>query len=66
MSTASLPAPPDQFLTVDDVAHLLQTTPAAVHRMRHRGYLPPAFKVGRILRWDPADITTWLNSRKTL
>lgn len=40
-----------RHLTVDDLAERWRTTPKAVHNQRHRGELPPAFRVGRRLLW---------------
>src|SRR5262245_26356601 len=38
--------------TVNDLAEILRTTPTAVRRLRERGSLPPAFKIGARLLWD--------------
>ncbi len=52
------------LLTLDELAVMLQKTPAAVRRMRERGQLPPAVVLGRSLRWDEADVLRWLEDRK--
>jgi excisionase family DNA binding protein len=52
------------LLTVDDLASLLRTTPTAVRRLRERGTLPPAIKVGSRVLWDAGDFREWLDGRR--
>ncbi len=49
-----------ELLTVNELAALLKTTPAAI-RIRHtRGLLPAPVGVGKKLLWRASDIAEWL------
>ncbi|MEU4241055.1 helix-turn-helix domain-containing protein [Actinoplanes sp. NPDC026619] len=50
----------ERLWTVDDVAAFLQVPVATLYQWRHHRSGPPAFKVGRHLRYDPAGVLTWL------
>ncbi|HEY0002862.1 MAG TPA: helix-turn-helix domain-containing protein [Actinoplanes sp.] len=50
----------ERLWTVDDVADFLQVPVATLYQWRHHRSGPPAFKVGRHLRYDPAGIRLWL------
>ncbi|WP_412475400.1 helix-turn-helix transcriptional regulator [Gordonia sp. LUNF6] len=60
------PAPidPNTLMSPDDLAARLNVSRGQIIQMRYRGQLPPAIKIGRYVRWDPADIETWINSLK--
>ncbi|PPH97788.1 hypothetical protein C5C95_11225 [Rathayibacter sp. AY1B7] len=51
-----------KHLTVTDLADELQIEEAAVYQMRNRNpdALPPAFKVGKYLRWRREDVDAWI------
>ena len=58
-------APPlARLLTVDELAELLGVPVKTVYRWRHRGEGPEPIRVGRFLRFDPADVSRWLEKRK--
>ena len=48
----------EPLLSVDEVAEIFNSTPAAVRESRRRNALPGAlaFKVGRVLKFDPAEV----------
>ena len=48
-----------RFVTVNQVAEWLAISPLTVRRMAASEALP-AFRVGRVLRFDPADVTAYL------
>ncbi|AYQ86465.1 DNA-binding protein [Burkholderia gladioli] len=51
----------EKLLTVDDLAALLNIQKRSVYVARYmRGNLPPAIKVGGLLRFRPSDVETWL------
>lgn len=51
----------EKLLTVDDLATLLNIQKRSVYVARYtRGNLPPAIKVGGLLRFRPSDVETWL------
>lgn len=53
-----------EYLTVDEVAALLRTTPAGVYNLRHRGAAPPAARVGRRLLFRTVDVERWFDERR--
>lgn len=52
----------DSLWTVKDVARFLRLEPGTVRAMAKRGDLP-AVKVGRVWRFSPAQIQTWLKQK---
>lgn len=59
--TESLPV---NLLTVADVAELLQVPARTLYTWRSKGEGPPGFRVGRHLRFDPADVRVWLDRQR--
>jgi predicted DNA-binding transcriptional regulator AlpA len=53
-----------RLVTVEDYAELLRTTPTAIRRLRERGTLPPAIKVGVRVLWDPDVVERWLAEQR--
>lgn len=49
--------------SVDDVAAYLLVPVETLYRWRKTHYGPPAARVGRHLRYDPADVRAWVKSR---
>jgi excisionase family DNA binding protein len=49
-----------RFLTIDEVAELLRTTPATLRWWRHQRSGPPAFRSGRRLLYDRADVEAYI------
>ena len=54
----------DRLWTIDDVSAFLRVPTATLYQWRHHRVGPPAFKVGRHLRYDPAAVRSWLTSQK--
>jgi predicted DNA-binding transcriptional regulator AlpA len=52
----------DPLLTIDDLAVLLNKSPAAIYQMRWLGRGPVALKIGNSLRFHRTDVETWLAS----
>jgi len=51
----------EKLLTVDDLAALLNIQRRSVYVARYtHGNLPPAIKVGGLLRFRPSDVEAWL------
>jgi excisionase family DNA binding protein len=48
------------------LADALQVPVATIYRWRHRGEGPDSIRVGRHLRFDPADVARWLDDRKAV
>ena len=53
------------MLTVDQVASCLQVAPWTVRDWRKRGEGPPGRKIGGALRYLPAEVAAWIESRPT-
>ena len=55
-----VPPRPQGLWKAADLAADLQTSTSAVYRRRSLGLpMPPAIKIGRSLRWDPAEVAAW-------
>jgi len=50
----------DELWTVQDASRYLRIPPGTLCQWRHRRKGQPAAKVGRHLRYDPADVRAWL------
>ena len=57
---------PVRLLSVEEVAELLQVPVRTIYQWRYRGDGPRSLRVGRHLRFDPADLASWIEKRKTL
>ncbi len=53
-------AAPGGFLTTEEFAEYVRTTPANIHRWRYVGSAPPAYRVGNWLLFKREDIDAWL------
>lgn len=51
--------------TLDELCAKLHTSPRTVHGWRRAGTAPKAYKVGKHLMFDEADIRAWLEARQT-
>ena len=50
--------------TIEETAAFLRTPVGTLYQWRHRRTGPPAAKVGRHLRYDPADVLAWFQGQK--
>ncbi|MGF7239344.1 MAG: helix-turn-helix transcriptional regulator [Frankia sp.] len=55
---------PDQLWTVAELAAYLRVPTNTIYKWRHLGEGPKGFRIGRHVRFDPADVITWLESRR--
>ncbi len=53
----------ERLWTVEDVSAFLGVPVGTLYQWRHRRIGPPAAKVGRHLRYDPAAVRSWLTSQ---
>jgi excisionase family DNA binding protein len=53
----------EAFWTVAEVAAYLRVPVETLYAWRKRGHGPPAARVGRHLRYDPADLRAWVKGR---
>lgn len=60
-SVAGAPAPTcDRLWTFQDVSDFLGVPVGTLYQWRVRGEGPPAFKIGRHVRFDPNRVRAWL------
>lgn len=55
---------PSPFLTVDELAAMLQVTPKTIYAWRQSGVCPPCVRVGKYLRFRRTDVEDWLVQAK--
>ncbi|WP_028814471.1 helix-turn-helix domain-containing protein [Streptomyces flavidovirens] len=74
MSTAlELPDPratlraglPDRYLTPDDIAEIFEVPKETVYQWRKKRIGPPGFRIGKHIRYDPADVLAHVVDRKS-
>lgn len=53
-----------RLLTTREVAEYLVVPVSTIHRWRYVGTGPPAIRVGRHLRFDRDDLTSWIEAQK--
>jgi predicted DNA-binding transcriptional regulator AlpA len=63
MSKTDTPAHPSRLLTETDVARYLNVSTAAVRRWRYENRGPEYLKIGASVRYRPASVDMWLDSR---
>jgi len=56
---------PDRYLTVDDIATMFEVPVETVYQWRKKRTGPPGFRIGKHLRYDPADVGAYVTERKT-
>jgi len=56
--------PQEKMLSVDELAELLGVPRCTVYRWSSDRTGPPAYRVGRFLRYRPTEVESWLNSRR--
>lgn len=52
----------DSLWSIEDLSQYLQVPVGTLYQWRSRKYGPPGVKVGRVIRYRPADVAAWLNS----
>ncbi|MFC3687093.1 helix-turn-helix transcriptional regulator [Aquipuribacter hungaricus] len=52
---------PAPLWSTEQLADYLGVAVPTVHALRRRGEAPPAYRVGRVLRFVPAEVDTWLH-----
>jgi excisionase family DNA binding protein len=48
---------------MEDLSAYLGVPVATIYQWRSRGEAPPAFRVGRFVRFEPAEVQAWLRER---
>ncbi|MGW7083326.1 helix-turn-helix transcriptional regulator [Streptomyces sp. NPDC054871] len=55
---------PDRYLTPDDIAEIFGVPLETVYQWRKKRTGPPGFRVGKHVRYDPADVRIYVAQRK--
>ncbi|MEV6994489.1 helix-turn-helix domain-containing protein [Streptomyces sp. NPDC093228] len=55
---------PDRYLTPNDIADVFGVPVETVYQWRKKRTGPPGFRIGRHLRYDPADVRAYVTQRK--
>lgn len=53
----------DELWSIEEVSAFLRVPVGTLYQWRYRRTGPRAFKVGRHLRYDPADVRAWLSGQ---
>lgn len=53
-----------EYLTTEQLAARWHTTPKGVLQLRHRGVLPPDYRIGRRVLYRSADVCEWERRRR--
>ncbi len=56
---------PDRYLTPDDIAEIFGVPVETVYQWRKKRTGPPGFRIGKHLRYDPADVRAYVTERKS-
>lgn len=51
---------PDRYLTPEDIAAMFGVPLETVYQWRKKRTGPPGFRIGKHLRYDPADVQTYV------
>ncbi|WNZ12154.1 helix-turn-helix domain-containing protein [Streptomyces sp. 11x1] len=55
---------PDRYLTADDIAEIFEVPKETVYQWRKKRMGPPGFRIGKYIRYDPADVLAHVAERK--
>jgi len=55
---------PDRYLTPDDIAEIFDVPVETVYQWRRKHTGPPGFRIGKHVRYDPADVRAYVTQRK--
>ena len=56
-------APSERLWSVQETSHYLSIPVATLYRWRQLGGGPRSYRVGRHLRYDPAEVRQWLSDK---
>ncbi|MFD8932767.1 MULTISPECIES: helix-turn-helix domain-containing protein [Streptomyces] len=56
---------PDRYLTPGDIAEMFEVPKETVYQWRKKRTGPPGFRIGKHLRYDPADVRRYVAERRT-
>jgi predicted DNA-binding transcriptional regulator AlpA len=53
----------DETWSTEDVSRYLRVPVSTLYQWRCRGYGPRGYRVGRWIRYDPAEVRQWLHEQ---
>ncbi|OSZ62227.1 DNA-binding protein [Streptomyces pharetrae CZA14] len=56
---------PDRYLTPDDIAEIFEVPKETLYQWRRKRIGPPSFRIGKHVRYDPADVLAYVTERKS-
>ncbi|MEU9397472.1 MULTISPECIES: helix-turn-helix domain-containing protein [Streptomyces] len=56
---------PDRYLTPDDIAEIFEVPLETVYQWRRKRTGPPGFRIGKYVRYDPADVRAYVTHCKS-
>ncbi|WP_327428203.1 helix-turn-helix domain-containing protein [Streptomyces sp. NBC_01236] len=56
---------PDRYLKPEDIAEIFEVPLETVYQWRKKRTGPPGFRIGKHLRYDPADVRAYVTQRKS-
>ncbi|MFE9018425.1 helix-turn-helix transcriptional regulator [Streptomyces sp. NPDC007808] len=57
---------PDRYLTPDDIAEIFEVPKETVYQWRKKRTGPPGFRIGKYVRYDPADVRIYVTECKAV
>lgn len=57
---------PDRYLTADDIAVIFKVPKETVYQWRKKRIGPPGFRIGKYIRYDPADVGAYVAQLKNV
>ncbi|MGA5652639.1 helix-turn-helix domain-containing protein [Streptomyces seoulensis] len=57
---------PDRYLTPDDIAEIFEVPKETVYQWRKKRIGPLGFRIGKHVRYDPADVRAYVTHRKSV
>ncbi|MEU1115101.1 MULTISPECIES: helix-turn-helix domain-containing protein [unclassified Streptomyces] len=57
---------PDRYLTPDDIAAIFEVPKETVYQWRKKRTGPPGFRIGKHIRYDPADVHAYVTERRRM
>jgi excisionase family DNA binding protein len=60
IQTIEIGTPLEELWTISQVSEFLSVPVGTLYQWRHKGYGPPAMRIGRSLRYDAAAVRRWL------
>ncbi|MFF1868021.1 helix-turn-helix domain-containing protein [Kitasatospora herbaricolor] len=57
---------PDRYFTPDDIAEIFDVPLETVYQWRRKRTGPPGFRIGKHVRYDPAEVGAYVNQLKNV